>query len=331
MLYSYFKIKDKHYKTLDYIKNNLNSEQNTLSIKKKINKLNEYQFFYLFSDILYYYPINQLTIDTLGSFFEIEIRNINEVDALPFQDNNPADDFIPIRDSFATFNYTERLPHLIDYYLNTKEYPKETLTTKILVLSDKILGNIHQQVCAIKYYFLRYVEYKESIDSGIKVYYSMDIIVALENYEKNLLEIYEKIQEKISTISKLTLKTGNYMINIDKEILKKLYFGLEKFMFIDQKKTTLDQFIEVFELDWDAHNSIVYLEMDNIQFNFFIECIHDFFNAKIPITFIERSGNIENKNGKIKAKSVYASVSKSNMIPKDFKSIKSIFEEIKFS
>jgi hypothetical protein len=265
MLHSYFKIKDKHYKTLDYIKNNLNSGQNTLSIKKKINKLNEHQFFFLLGDLMYHHPIEHLTVNTFKFFFEIRETIISEDDYLPFQDY--ANDYvhIPITDSYVAFTYKKELESLVDYYLSTKEYPKESLITKLLVLSDKILENIYQQVNTIKYYFLRYVEHQENIDNDIKVCYSMDIIIALENYEKDLLELNYKIQEKISILSEPNFKTGNYIITTDNEILKKLYSGLEKFMYIDQNKTTLNQFIEVLKLDWQAHNSVIYLQMDNIH------------------------------------------------------------------
>lgn len=328
MLHSYFKIKDKHYKTLDYIKNNLNSKQNTLSIKKKINKLNEYQFFFLLCDLMYHHPIEHLTVDTFKFFFEIRETIISEDDYLPFQDYVKDYVHIPITDSYVVFSSKKELESLVDYYLNTKEYPKEILITKLLVLSDKILEDIYQQVSTIKYYFLKYVEHEENIDNDLKVDYSVDIIKALENYEKNLLELYDKIQEKISEASETTSKNGNYIITTDNEILKKLYSGLEKFMFIDQSKTTLNQFIEVLKLDWQAHNYVVYLAMDNIQFKYFIDCFNQFLRNKIPLTHIERSENIENKNGKIKAKSVRTSVSKSNMPPKDFELIKSIFEKL---
>ncbi|MBB1195111.1 hypothetical protein DNC80_15720, partial [Flavobacterium sp. SOK18b] len=87
-----------------------------------------------------------------------------------------------------------------------------------------------------------------------------------------------------------------------------------------------EDFIKVFTSDSESHNSIVYFNMDNIQFNFFINSIYKFLNIKINLTSIELLGKIENKNGKIKAKSIYVSVSKSGMQPKNYKLIESIFK-----
>ena len=101
-------------------------------------------------------------------------------------------------------------------------------------------------------------------------------------------------------------------------------------MFIDQEKTSEEDFIKVFTSDSKSHNSIVYFNMDNIQFNFFINSINKFLNIKINLTSIELLGNIENKNGKIKARSIYASASnalKKGTDPKDKDLIKSILEQ----
>ena len=68
--------------------------------------------------------------------------------------------------------------------------------------------------------------------------------------------------------------------------------------------------------------------MDHIQTRYFFDCMDQYFKTKIYSTFIERAGNIENKNGKIKANNIYSSVSKSNMDPKKHSLIKSIFEEL---
>lgn len=328
MLHSFFKFKDKHYKTLDYIKNNLNSQQNTLSIKKKINKLNEYQFHFLFCDLLYNHPIEHLTLDTLKLFFEKRETIIIEDDYVPFELSNKDRISIPITDTYVVFNYKKELESLVDYYLDSTEYPKETFITKLVVLSDKILEEISYPASIVKNYFLEYIEREENINNGNKVFYSMLIIDELENYEKNILKLYDKIQEKISNISNPISRNGNYFITTNDEILKKLYYGLEKFMFIDHNKTTLKQFIEVLKLDWQSHNSVIILEMDNIQFRYFVKCFEHFLNSNLYITSFEYSGNIENKNGKIKANAVYVSVSKSNILPKKNELIKSIFEEL---
>jgi hypothetical protein len=327
MLQSYFKIKDKHYKTLDYIKNNLNSQQKALSIKKKINKLNDYQFFFLLGDLMVHYPIENFTEDTLQLFFKKSELLLNQSEYFSLRASGNVNDFVPVIVDIAHLNCKNNVESLIDYFLNTKEYPKETLITKLLVLAEKIFKDIYHSSIIIKLAFDEYLENNKNITRDKKYDFQNDIASALNNYEIYLSELSYRIQEKIDTLSKTNIQNENYLIDIDKEILNKLYFALEKNMFIDQNKTTLQQFINVLKLDWKDHESVIYLEMNNIQFKYFIDCIYDFFKTNIHITFIERSGNIENKNGKIKARAVYSSVSKSTNIKKK-ELIKSIFEKI---
>ncbi|WPO78197.1 hypothetical protein [Flavobacterium sp. KACC 22761] len=328
MLHSYFRIKNKHHKTLDFINDNLNSQEDNLSIDKKIKKLNEFQFFHLLSELMYNHPIKHFSINTISLFFKRQETNVNEDDYLPFQDYDKDFVRIPITGSYVVFNSKKELRYLVDYYFKTKEYPKETLITKLLVLSDKILEHISQKVHTIKYYFLNHLQKEENHHNDLTVSFFVDIITALEDYEKDLLKLYDEIQGKISGLSGSISNNENYTITTDNEILRKLYFGLEKFMYIDQSKTSLTEFIDVLKLGWKEHNSVIYLQMDNLQFKYFIECLNQFLSIKIPLTFIELSGNIQNKNGRIKANSIYTSVSKSIIKTKDLELIKSIFEKL---
>lgn len=327
MLQSYFKIKDKHYKTLDYIKNNLNSQQNALTIKKKINKLNDYQFFFLLGDLMDHYPIEHFTEDTLQLFFKKSELLLNRSEYFSLRASGNVNDFVPVIVDNALLNCKNNVESLIDYFLNTKEYPKETLITKLLVLAEKIFKDIYHSSIIIKLTFDQYLENDKNITRDKKYDFQNDIARALNNYEIHVSELSFRIQKKIDTLSKTNIQNENYLIDIDKEILNKLYFALEKNMFIDQNKTTLQQFINVLKLDWKDHKSVIYLEMNNKQFKYFIDCIDNFFKTKIHITFIERSGNIENKNGKIKARAVYSSFSNNSDIKKK-ELIKSIFEKI---
>jgi len=328
MLHSYFSFKDKHYKTLEFIKDNLNSNENNLYIAKKIKKLNEYQFFYLLSDLIYHHPIKHLSLDNIKLFFESRKTIINEDDYLPFQDYGKDFVHIPISDTYVVFNSKKGLRSLVDYYLKTKEYPKETLITKLLVLSDKILEDIYQQVNTIKNYFLNNLQNEENYQNDLRISFSTDIIIALEDFEKYVVTLCDEIQDKISGLSGFISNNENYTISVDNKILEKLYFGLEKFMFIDETQTSLTQFIDVLKLNWKEHNSVIYLRMDNIQFKYFIDCISQFLNTKIPLTFIERSQNIKNINGIINASSIRASYSRAYGSTKDFESIRAIFENL---
>lgn len=336
MLDSYFRFKDKHYKTLESLKDNLNSEENNLFTVKKIKKLNDYQFFYLLSHLMYHHPIEHFTLDTLELFFETKkiILNDNDYDDdyLPFQDfDKNYTPVLPITTfhHYVTHNFAEGVGSLANYYLSTKKYSKKIWLTKLFILSDKIIEDIHQQVSTVKYYFRRYIENEENPDNYLKVNHSMEIVVALENYEIVLQQLYKRIHEKISTLSSSISKTGNYNLNTNDEILEKFYFRLEKFMFIDQNKTTLNQFIEVLKLDWQSHNSIIHFQMDNIQFRYFINRINQFFKTNISMTSMFYSGNIETKNGKINPSAIYTSASKSIIkLPKKHKLIESIFENL---
>lgn len=328
MLHSYFKIKDKHYKTLNCIKNNLNYQQDALSIKKKMNKLNEYQFFFLLNDLMHEHPMEHFSLHTLELFFEKGEIIINQNYHLPFQDSSIWNDFVPATADWVYFKYKNDVDYVTDYFLNTKEYPKETLITKLLVLSDKIFELIFHPLIQIRNSFELYIENEHIVEKDEKFHFLKGIINALDSREKQILELSYNIQEKIDTLSKISIQNENYLIDTNNETLKKLYFGLEQNMLIDQDKTSLKQFLEVLKHDWNTHNSIIHLEIGNIQFKYFIDCMHQFLHIKIPLTFIQRSGNIRNKNGIIKAGSMYTTSSNNSIKQKDIELIKSVFEEL---
>ncbi|SHG41429.1 hypothetical protein SAMN05444396_11189 [Flavobacterium segetis] len=327
MIYSYFQIKDKHYKVLNGIKNNLYSQNNKSSVKKKVKKLNEYQFYFIFNDLMQYYKIEHFPIDVLELFFERSKITINKSEYFSFKESGNLKGFVPVNVDWVDFNCKNDLDSFIDYFLHTKEYPKETLLTKLLVLSDKLFENIFHPLMNIQMRLEDYIENSNRNGNAIKYDYLEQIILALDNQQKHILELSYSIQEKVDKLAKNT-KGQNYLIVTDDEILKKLYRELNKFDFIDENKTTLEQFIEVLKSDWKAHNSVIYLNLDNIQFKFFIDCISQFLSTKIPLSFIQLAGNIENNNGKINAKSVCSSTSKSIMPPKKNDIIRSIFEKL---
>ncbi|RVT71209.1 hypothetical protein EOD40_17515 [Flavobacterium sufflavum] len=328
MLHSYFKIKNKHYKTLDYINSNSNSKDENLFIKKKIKKLNQYQYFFFLNNILENNNLKNISINTLELFFEKSEIILNASEYISLQKNGNTNDFVPVKEDWITFHHKDNLKSLIDYFLNTKEYPKETLITKLLVLSERTLTDILQSIFILRVLIDEYVDEILNGDVDEKYYFLILISNGLENEIGHVQWLLDSIQEKIDSLSKTNIQNENYLIDIDNEILKKLYWGLEKNMLIDQEKTSLKQFIEVLKHDWKTHNSIMHLEMDNIQFRYFIECIDQFLKTKIPLTFIQRSGNIRNKNGKIKAGSMYTAGSNNIIKQKDIELIRSIFEKI---
>lgn len=327
MLYSYFRLKDKHFKTLKLIKKSLNSKSNNLPKRKKINGLNEYQYFYLLNDLINHYPIEKFTVNELELFFKTNKVILNYSPSV-FSDNEVVDEFVPVYADFVSLNYKKNVYSVVDYFFETKEYPQETLLTKLLVLSDKIFELIFDPLLNIRSCVDSYLETNKGSEDEEKLLFLIEISLSLQNHERNVLELIDKIQNKIESLSKNSIQKESYLIDTDDRVLKKLYFGLEKFMYLDQNKTSLSQFIEVLKFDWQSHESIIYLQMDNIQFKYFIECLSQFLNIKIPLTFIERSQNIRNINGVIKASSIRSSYSRAYGVNKDFETLRLIFESL---
>ncbi|MEC5166899.1 hypothetical protein RCH18_002648 [Flavobacterium sp. PL11] len=274
-----------------------------------------------------HYKIAHFPLDVLELFFARSKITINKSEYFSFNESGNLKDFVPVNVDRINFNCKNDLDSFIAYMLETKEYPRETLLTKLLVLSDKLFENIFHPLMNIRMRLENYIENANRNGNTMKFDYLEEIILALDNQQKHILELSYSIQEKVD---KLSINTNrlNYLIVTDNKFLKKLYRELNKFDFIDENKTTLEQFIEVLKSDWKAHNSVIYLNMDNIQFKFFIDCISQFLRTKIPLSFIQLAGNIENNNGKINSKSVRSSVSKSKMLCKDYEVIKVIFEKL---
>lgn len=327
MIHNYFTLKEKQHKILKFLMNNQNTNKIDLSIKKKISKLNEYQHFSLFCDFFSRKPLNQMSKEELDHFTLILEKTENG-----FDDYFPRSNFntsVSHKDYFLVFNYKNSIYNLVDYYLNTKEYPKQTLTTKLLFLKECILFHFIQPLSIINLNFKYYVFNKDNFSNDNYIFID-DLRDELLQKEEIHLDYINKIDTKINSFS--TPKTGNYLITVDDEILIELYNGLEKHDFIDIHKTSSEQFIEVLKSDWEKHKSCIYLKMDNIQFRYFMKCLEEHFNVEMQLTHIEYSGNIVNKNGKIKASAVSASFSKAErngMEPKREKTIISIFENIK--
>ena len=328
MIYSYFKYSKNHDKFAKYLKNNCIEPKENLSIKRKINKFNEFQFLTLLVDVTIYGFDYPLTIDTLNYFFylDFDVQSENQYHLYELRHiDDPYLQKIFMGEVKAYLNCRYELDLLINYIFETSEYSKQSKIRKLTVLSDRVLNDMWHDLLSVKYLFTNFCENKNNYNDE-----RLDVFVlinkALEDYENHIYMSIDGLQEKIENLSKPNFTNEKSLLNIDNKILKKIYFGLEKHMFIDQEKTSEEDFIKVFKSDSESHNSIVYFNMDNIQFNFFINSIYKFLNIKINLTSIELLGKIENKNGKIKAKSIYVSVSKSGMQPKNYKLIESIFK-----
>ncbi|WP_432221786.1 hypothetical protein ACRASX_14795 [Flavobacterium sp. TMP13] len=310
-----------------------------------IGRLNESQFFLFLANYIYYFRFDDISITTLQHFFCSVCNHKFEFnEPLPFQAyeevNTEEIQNVNLEQSL-TFNCNEELSELITFYFEMREYPKETQSHMLLVLSDKIYEHISYPLYIFKRGLIDYVDNVNIEDKNFdvkKISFLLDINGFLENYENHLKDLQSKIHKKVIVLSKSKNenkhgnKNGNYQINIESIDLQKLYYSLEKIMFIDQNKTSLNQFKEVLENDWESHNSIIYFEMDNILFKYFIDFLETYFAIKIQLSTIEYSAKIANKNGIIKASAIYSSMAQYRKFTKerdDVKNLKSMFENIK--
>lgn len=316
MIYNYFKTKKKQaYEILDFFKHNQNYDVVDFKIKKKISKLNEFQFIRLLCDFILYksFDFKQITEEELEYFIKKDtIPNIvfeREIFFTEIENN---------------LNCKKKLKKLFNYYLNTKEYPKEVLKTKLLCLKDfTSKSDLSHELSIINLNLESYINNEKNKNLNKIKHLFFELI----NFEKEKNNYINQIDNKINSFSKA--KTGNYLISVPDDMLRKLYRELEKVDFIELDRTSEKEFIEVLKADWENHKSIIYFKMDNIQFNYFIKRFEQEFDTKIQMTSIEYAGNIENKNGKIIADSVYASNSKGKMGAKKSDLIDQIFDKIK--
>ncbi len=139
----------------------------------------------------------------------------------------------------------------------------------------------------------------------------------------------EILREQISITNK---ESQNFDLNPNKGILLGLYNQLSKYDFIDISKTSKQDFFNVFELDWDKHESLVHLKMDNPNTNLLFNELETVFQKRISLKILEKSQKIRNNNGLIKHKSIQASASRNRKYseePKNSSIIREIIKSIK--
>ncbi|WP_445710837.1 hypothetical protein [Flavobacterium sp.] len=326
MINNYFKADKQHQKIRKSLLHNDSPDVTNQKIKKKISKLNEFQHFNLFCDVFIETSFYPFILENLSHFTKRRKKSSHEIDEFfPRSNSNTSN---PVKDYFLTFNCKKDLTELVQNYLQTKEYPKDTLISKLLVLKEYIIKYfIEPLVIVISTYKYRL---KESNNIFIEDdVFLFDLLEELQDIEEKYLSLINEIDSKVNSFSR-EIK-GNYLIDTGDEILKQLYKGLEE-DFIDIHETTEEEFIEVLKSDWDKHNSVIHLKMDNIQFKFLIICLEDYLNIKIQLSSIEFNKNIRNKNGIIKALSVsssYSAAIEKETEPKQKDKIVAIFEKIK--
>ena len=100
---------------------------------------------------------------------------------------------------------------------------------------------------------------------------------------------------------------------------------MEKNDFIDIYKTSAKNFIDVFKLDFESHNSVVDLNMDYIQFKHFITLFQKHLKLDNLLATIENAGNVTTKGKEIIAYKIRTSYSKNEKGPKRQKELETIF------
>ncbi len=322
MFYNYFTLKKKHKIIIDHFNIVNNERELNKSILKKIGNLNTYQYLYILNNLIYHKPLPFLEVLDLKYFFKSNKRETNQFEFILGSENIVYEEYVAI-------NFNDNLEDFVNYFIFTNEYPKLIQITKLLHLRDLIFEKNILLINSLKESFIQYHNNAESETEFEKIKFVIDIISEIKNYETKLYEITDKIQNTLERLKRNTRIQGNYLININKNILEELYKQLEKNNFIDIHKTSQENFIKVLMDNWEDHNSIIHLEMNNIQFKSFIDKFKKYFDINIPLTHIEFAENIYNKNGKIKANSIYVSNSKNNLTPKNENLLDSIFNNIK--
>jgi hypothetical protein len=125
----------------------------------------------------------------------------------------------------------------------------------------------------------------------------------------------------------------NFGCRLEDDLLKRYYKDLtEKVDFIDEIKTTSDQFVDVFKEDWAEHEGKIYWKCETTQLAYLIDKLQSFF-SNLSFLNIEKSGKfVSKKDVSITANNLYSQKSKNRGIDvkekeKIDKIIKSLLKE----
>ncbi len=119
--------------------------------------------------------------------------------------------------------------------------------------------------------------------------------------------------KEIKVLNDFSTEKNNFNIDVNKHLLSKLYTNLTLNDFIDENKTSKNEFIQVLIEDWGSHNSFIYLNLDHFQTKIFIDEFNDKFKVKLSYSKIEKAQNIKNNNGPVR-QSLLSSSSNKNRV-----------------
>ena len=338
MIINYFQKNKDYFKIRKLLMNN-NPETTDKKIKNKIKKLNEFEHFSLFCEVFIEKPLYPFTKEYFSYFTKKKKKSNQKIDDFfPRSNSNTSNSN---KDYYLVFNCNKDFEKLIINHLTTKEYSTETLVKKLLIIEEYLLQ-----------YFLDPLEIliptlKNQLKKTNKLFiendtFIFDLIEELEHNKKNYDNLLNSIENKIKSLSNDSIENnqiknntslkkikGNYQIEVKNEVLEEIYNELNRYDFIDIDRTSKEDFIKVFKLDWKDHDSVIHFKITNVEVKFFIECFDEVLKEKIPLTFIEHAGNIKTKDRIFKASTLYSGGSQSENNSPNIKIIRSIFEKIK--
>lgn len=310
MMYSY-KLVDDQYDDLLYslLFDPIFIGDNTY-FREEIKKVDETNFLSLFYEFTREKSINNLSIIDLECFFTLRISTY-------FENGKP------INATYATINFKKVIRENIINLLSKKINSKKHLIYKLLEIKEEITKLNIPMLNYIIILLSDYCDLDQSFEESKKIHFLLNIINGLKDYKDDLKKLIDEIDTKINSLS--PLKKGNYNINVDDENLLKIYNNLEKNDFIDIYKTSAKNFIDVFKLDFESHNSVVDLNMDYIQFKHFITLFQKHLKLDNLLATIENAGNVTTKGKEIIAYKIRTSYSKNEKGPKRQKELETIF------
>jgi len=285
--------------------NSINFEQQIIDITSdytSILKLRSYR------DIFFDKIIDFSLVDKRFSNISIELLAVFKEEL--FKIDNEILDFIN-QIHLKIIDHWNRLKILlnIEEHFSFKNFINEVSLIDYKIWKSKILGYFksiteEKEFHEKKKLFLTYISCYEEI---AKVSYFLNIsYLKSENYPLTC----EEVNDMIEGINFRKSLEDCFKIQSTDLILKNLYYQLNRYEKISSQKTTIQDFLNVFKLPWSSHTSIIHFELDHPQTQLLFLKMNEILGIKLPFQQVERSKKIKNKNGFIKANSLYSSGSR---------------------
>lgn len=338
MIINYFQKNKDYFKIRKLLMNN-NPETTDKKIKNKIKKLNEFEHFSLFCEVFIEKPLYPFTKEYFSHFTKKREKSQYNIDDIFTRSNRNISN--SDKEYYLEFNCKKDFQELIINLLRTKEYSTETLTKKLLITKEYLLEHFLNPLEIIIPTLKNQLKRTNNLFIENDMFIS-DLIEELEHNKENYNNLLNSIENKVKSLSNDSIENnqiknnssskkikGNYQIEVKNEVLEEIYNELNRYDFIDIDRTSKEDFIKVFKLDWKDHNSVIHFKITNVEIKFFIECFNEDLNEKIPLTFIEHAGNIKTKDRIFKASTLYSGGSQSENNSPNIKIIRSIFEKTK--